>query len=195
MRALVQRRQELYEPAINSRAEYKNMLVLGHYRNKIVHLFFKEGIFACALYALMEKQEQAATAANGAKDAAAAAAASSNSSAATPLRPDFSTGGLGAFPAPVAHVGISRAALLSEARFLFNLLQREFITSAEMPDRIDSDKVRSATLAAFAADACTHNTVVCCARAYLLVTVRMLTRARCFEGICFPDVRCRSLSR
>jgi len=131
---IVQRRQELYEPAINSRAEYKNMLVLGHYRNKIVHLFFKEGVFACALYALAEKQEQAR---NSAASAVAAAAAAGEGASVPSARS----------AAAVAHVGVSRRALLSEARFLFNLLQREFITSAEIPDRINSDAVSEAVLA------------------------------------------------
>ena len=129
---IVQRRQEIYEPAINSRAEYKNMLVLGHYRNKIVHLFFKEGIFACALYALVEKQQSAA-------DNAAPAPASSSSSSSS------AAADAAAAASNSALRGISRTALLTEARFLFNLLQREVITSSEMPDRIDSDKVSSNT--------------------------------------------------
>ena len=118
---IVQRRQEIYEPAINSRNEYKNMLILGHYRNKIVHLFFKEGIVACALYALMDKQEQVPMSAQKATSSSAAASA-------------------------ITHVGISRAALLTEVRFLFNLLQREFIYTNQIPDRIDSEKVSEATL-------------------------------------------------
>jgi hypothetical protein len=49
---IVERRQNVLEAAIASRHEYKNMLVLGQYRNKIAHLFFREGVVACALYAL-----------------------------------------------------------------------------------------------------------------------------------------------
>jgi len=53
--AIVQHRQDLYEPAISARHEYKNMLVLGQYRNKIVHLFFREGLWACALYSFGDR--------------------------------------------------------------------------------------------------------------------------------------------
>ena len=52
--AVMQRRQHVYEPAISARHEYRNMLVLGHYRNKIVHHFFREGLWAAALYAFGE---------------------------------------------------------------------------------------------------------------------------------------------
>jgi len=47
-------RKEFYEPAISAKADYPNMLALGHYRNKIVHLFFREGLWACALYSFNE---------------------------------------------------------------------------------------------------------------------------------------------
>jgi hypothetical protein len=39
----VERRKNVYEPAIASRQEYNNMLALGHYRNKLVHCFYREG--------------------------------------------------------------------------------------------------------------------------------------------------------
>lgn len=130
---IVQRRSEVYEPAINSRNEYRNMLVLGHYRNKIVHLFFKEGIVACALYALMDKQEQAAAGRSNTNNNNLTSAASSSSAAA-------------AAATPTSQVGIARAPLLTEVRFLFNLLQREFIYTSQIPDRIDSDKVSEQVL-------------------------------------------------
>jgi len=126
-KVIVQRRSELYEAAINSRSEYKNMLVLGHYRNKIVHLFFHEGIFACALYALLEKQEQQQQQ-NGNGHGSASSAASSSSSAAVSSSSASSSAG----------VGVARPVLLTEVEFLFTLLQREFITSSTIPDRIDS---------------------------------------------------------
>jgi glycerol-3-phosphate O-acyltransferase len=47
-------RKDFYEPAISLKGDYPNMLALGHYRNKIVHLFFREGLWACALYSFNE---------------------------------------------------------------------------------------------------------------------------------------------
>lgn len=47
-------RKEFYEPAISGKRDYPNMLALGHYRNKILHLFFREGLWACALYSFNE---------------------------------------------------------------------------------------------------------------------------------------------
>lgn len=50
-------RHNVLEPAISARHEYNNMLALDHYRNKLVHLFFYEGLIACALYALVERSD------------------------------------------------------------------------------------------------------------------------------------------
>lgn len=47
---IIQRQKNLYEPNISNRILYKNMLGLSIYRNKIIHLFFNEGVFACSLY-------------------------------------------------------------------------------------------------------------------------------------------------
>lgn len=47
-------RKDFYEPAISLKGDYPNMLALGHYRNKILHLFFREGLWACALYSFNE---------------------------------------------------------------------------------------------------------------------------------------------
>ena len=52
-----ERRKAHYEPAIASREEYRNMLVLGHYRNKLLHHFYREGLWACALYAFGDAAE------------------------------------------------------------------------------------------------------------------------------------------
>ena len=52
-----ERRSQHYEPAITTREEYKNMLALGHYRNKLLHLFYREGLWACALYAFGDAAE------------------------------------------------------------------------------------------------------------------------------------------
>ena len=55
---LVRERRSLhYEPAISAREEYRNMLVLGHYRNKLLHHFYREGLWACSLYAFGDAAE------------------------------------------------------------------------------------------------------------------------------------------
>ena len=58
LRPLVkERRAGHYEAAITEREEYRNMLVLGHYRNKLLHHFYREGLWACALYAFGDAAE------------------------------------------------------------------------------------------------------------------------------------------
>ena len=58
LRPLVrERRAGHYEAAIIEREEYRNMLVLGHYRNKLLHHFYREGLWACALYAFGDAAE------------------------------------------------------------------------------------------------------------------------------------------
>lgn len=54
---VIQRNENVYEPNITARSNYKNMLVLGYYRNKFLHLFFVEGLIACVLYALGEGEQ------------------------------------------------------------------------------------------------------------------------------------------
>jgi len=55
---VVERRKEMYEPHNAERSVYSNMLVLSHYRNKIVPWFFREGLWACALYSFRDQLEQ-----------------------------------------------------------------------------------------------------------------------------------------
>jgi glycerol-3-phosphate O-acyltransferase len=43
------------EPAISRRDEFDNMLLLGQYKNKIMHYFFLEAVVCCALYAVGKK--------------------------------------------------------------------------------------------------------------------------------------------
>ncbi|DAZ95534.1 TPA: hypothetical protein N0F65_005226 [Lagenidium giganteum] len=50
------RRKDLVEPAITSREQYPNMIGLGYYRNKILHWFNREGVLACAHFALSTAQ-------------------------------------------------------------------------------------------------------------------------------------------
>ena len=45
-------RKHVYEPKIQSRTDSNNMLLLGHYRNKMVFVFFRESIWAAALRSL-----------------------------------------------------------------------------------------------------------------------------------------------
>ena len=52
---IIQRSEKVYEANINSRDDYKNMLALGLYRNKISHLFYLEGLFATVYYALTKE--------------------------------------------------------------------------------------------------------------------------------------------
>jgi len=55
---ILQRRVDFLEPAIVNRQDYSNMLVFGHYRNKLVHHFYPEGLWAVALYSFgHEKME------------------------------------------------------------------------------------------------------------------------------------------
>ncbi|KAL7684500.1 putative phospholipid/glycerol acyltransferase, Male sterility, NAD-binding protein [Plasmopara halstedii] len=49
---ITRRRKDLVEPAITSREQYPNMIGLGYYRNKLLHWFYLEGVFACAYNAL-----------------------------------------------------------------------------------------------------------------------------------------------
>ncbi|KAH9104548.1 hypothetical protein LEN26_015010 [Aphanomyces euteiches] len=49
---IIWRRSNLIEPAITNRDQYSNMIGLGHYRNKILHWFYKEGVLACTYHAL-----------------------------------------------------------------------------------------------------------------------------------------------
>lgn len=49
---VTRRRKDLVEPAITSREQYPNMIGLGYYRNKLLHWFHLEGVFACAYSAL-----------------------------------------------------------------------------------------------------------------------------------------------
>ena len=49
---VIQRRTNVFEPLISTdRTLYRNMLVLGHYRNKMLHIFFFEAVFAVAFAA------------------------------------------------------------------------------------------------------------------------------------------------
>lgn len=49
---VIRRRKDLIEPAIAEREQYENMIGLGYYRNKLLHLFDREGIVACAFHAI-----------------------------------------------------------------------------------------------------------------------------------------------
>ena len=40
------------EPQLSSRDEFNNHLLLAQYKNKILHLFFLEALFACCMYSL-----------------------------------------------------------------------------------------------------------------------------------------------
>mmetsp|Transcript_15877 Transcript_15877/g.31108 ORF Transcript_15877/g.31108 Transcript_15877/m.31108 type:complete len:1225 (+) Transcript_15877:37-3711(+) len=55
-RVVKRHRVDFVEPAILNRQEYSNMLVLGHYRNKLVHYFYPEGLWAVALYSFGNEQ-------------------------------------------------------------------------------------------------------------------------------------------
>jgi hypothetical protein len=106
--ALVQRRSNVFEANISERSLYHNMLGLGHYRNKIAHLFFREGMCAVALYARLHN-----TTASSSK-VSAASASSSSSVAATAS-------------SSKAIPGVSRQQLISDVDFLASMLDREFI--------------------------------------------------------------------
>eukprot|EP00474_Spongospora_subterranea_P005553 CRZ06011.1 hypothetical protein [Spongospora subterranea] len=47
-----ERHHKVFEPKISHRSDYPNMLLLGHYRNKIVNIFFRESIWACAFHSI-----------------------------------------------------------------------------------------------------------------------------------------------
>jgi glycerone phosphate O-acyltransferase/fatty acyl-CoA reductase len=44
--------RNVFEPAISSRGEYNNMLVLGQYKNRLVHYFYREALWCVVIYAL-----------------------------------------------------------------------------------------------------------------------------------------------
>jgi glycerone phosphate O-acyltransferase/fatty acyl-CoA reductase len=92
---VIERRQNVYEPINDQRVEYRNMLLLGHYRNKLVHLFFEEAIWACAFYSFGEK---------------------------------------------VIENGVTKEELIVEAKFLYELLEREVINRPEPNPVFDVDK-------------------------------------------------------
>lgn len=94
------------EPRIHDRADYKNMLVLGHYRNKLAHYFFLEAVWAVAFHAhtygaLSQQQQQLSS---------SVSPQSSSSAPSVPL-----------------------AAVQQSVAFLLKLLQREFIYKS-MPE-------------------------------------------------------------
>ena len=58
---ILRRRRDHIEPAIDQRDAYANMIGLGYYRNKIVHLFDKEGVVAVSHYAISNLKESCET--------------------------------------------------------------------------------------------------------------------------------------
>lgn len=44
--------RNVFEPAITARNEYNNMLVLGQYKNRLVHYFYREALWCVVIYAL-----------------------------------------------------------------------------------------------------------------------------------------------
>jgi hypothetical protein len=136
---IVQRRQNVYEPAILARHEYKNMLVLGHYRNKIAHLFWLEGLVACALYALVGHGHDGAVITSSSVSSTSSAPVSGVASS---IRAAFSGGRASSAPASSSGAewkngaGVDKEVLLHEVRFLHSLLHREFIYK-EHPDTPD----------------------------------------------------------
>lgn len=49
--------RNIYEPAISSRSEYTNMLVLGQYKNRIVHYFYREALWCVAIHTLLRNKQ------------------------------------------------------------------------------------------------------------------------------------------
>jgi len=45
----------VYQPAIASRQEYNNMLVLGQYKNRLVDMFYREALWCVVLYSLSRR--------------------------------------------------------------------------------------------------------------------------------------------
>jgi hypothetical protein len=87
---ITNRTESVVEPAIAARDDYKNMLSLGMYRNKIAHFFFLEGLFAVVFYALAHKGDSSQQSSD-------------------------------------EHAAVAIADLIPGVRFLFRLLQKEFI--------------------------------------------------------------------
>jgi glycerone phosphate O-acyltransferase/fatty acyl-CoA reductase len=84
----------MVEPLISGRNESNNMLLLSQYKNRILHFFFLEGIWACALYA---------------------------------------------FGGRAPETGVSKTELITEVKFLYALLHREFIwkENPDVPDQLE----------------------------------------------------------
>jgi len=57
LKDLVRRQnRNIYEPAISSRNEYTNMLVLGQYKNRMIQYFYREALWCVAIHSLLRSK-------------------------------------------------------------------------------------------------------------------------------------------
>lgn len=116
---LVRQREgrDLWEPNVSGRAEYSRMVSLGYYRNKLIHVFCRDGMWAVGLYA-QAKRSPAAVAESAAESGTATAATVAGTAAPMTAEADL-------------------ADVTKSAQFLNDLLHREFVRN--QPQGPDAD--------------------------------------------------------
>lgn len=114
--------RDLYEPAVDMREHYWRMIALGYYRNKLLHVFAEEGLWACALYAAQRSSTAASSAtANGGSGGGAEGTGAPSSGW---------NAGSGAQAASSKGDGAKLSAVWSCVEFLASLMAREFVSGA-----------------------------------------------------------------
>ncbi len=48
---IVHRKKDMFNPFVEPKSDFKNILLLSYYQNMFLHLFNTEAIIACSLYA------------------------------------------------------------------------------------------------------------------------------------------------
>lgn len=46
---LIEQKKDIVHLNVSAKSDYKNVLMLSYYRNALMHVFWNEGIIACAL--------------------------------------------------------------------------------------------------------------------------------------------------
>jgi 1-acyl-sn-glycerol-3-phosphate acyltransferase len=122
------KRNNIYEPRLydgGNNVNYTNLLVLGQYKNKIIHFFYYEALWCVVIYSMVQQRdkqlqlEQQAQLHTQAQQRIHGSEANDNSNPTAISIP--------------ANNGVNLEVALSKVKFLHSLLQTEFITTG-VPD-------------------------------------------------------------
>ncbi len=112
----------VYEPAITARHEYTNMLVLGQYKNRLVHYFYREALWCVVLYAMSQSDYVPFNGSSSASTSTSTSTSISNSESKSAQTKTASS-----------TYAVDITAALENVQFLHTLLQSEFVLKAN-PD-------------------------------------------------------------